>query len=48
MLVKRESTSGLSIKNSESSLTIFSVKANESFIVYSLIVKDTRNFTNRY
>ena len=48
MLVKRESTSRLPIKNSESCSTISSAKANESFTVYSFLVKDfktgARNF----
>ena len=50
MLVKRESTSRLSIKNSESYSTISSAKADEPFTVYSLLVKDfkigTRNLAN--
>ena len=50
MLVKRESTSRLHIKNAESSSTISSAKANGSFTAYSLLVKDfkigTRNFAN--
>ena len=50
MLVKRESTSRFPIKNSESCSTISSAKANESFTVYLLVVKDfkkcTRNFNN--
>ena len=50
VLVKRESTSRLPIKNSKSCSTVSSAQANESFIVYSLLVKDfkvgTRNFAN--
>ena len=50
MLVKRESTSKLPIKNSESCSTIFSSKVNESFTVYPLLVKDfkigRKNFDN--
>ena len=50
MLVKRESTSMPPIKISESCSTISSAKGNESFTVYSLLVKDfkicTRNFAN--
>ena len=50
ILVKRESTSRLPIKNSESCSTISSAKAKESFTIYSLLVKDfkigTRNFGN--
>ena len=40
MLIKRESTSRLPIKNSESCSTISSTKAKEFFTVYSLLVKD--------
>ena len=50
LLVKRESTSRLPIKNSEPCSTIYSAKANETLTVYSLLVKDfkigTRNFAN--
>ena len=50
MLVKRESTSRLPIKNSESCSTISSAKVKESFTVYSLLIKDfkigTRNFAD--
>ena len=42
MLVKGEPTSRLLIKNSESFLTISSGKANESFTVYLLLVKDVK------
>ena len=49
MLVKSELTSRLPIKNSKSCATISS-DVNESFTVYSLLVKDfkigTRNFAN--
>ena len=40
MLVKSQSTSRLPIKNSESCSTISAAKANESFTVFSLLVKD--------
>ena len=50
MLVKRESTSRLPKKNSGSCPTIYSVKANEPFTVYTLLVKDfkigTKNFAS--
>ena len=50
MLVNREWTSRLPMKNWESCSTISSAKTNESFTVYSLLVKDfkigTRNFAN--
>ena len=50
MLVKRESTSRITIKNSESCSRISSAKTNESFTVYQLLVKDfkvgTRNIAN--
>ena len=40
MLVKRESTSRLLIKNSESCSQISLEKTNTSFALYSLLVKD--------
>ena len=50
MLVKRESTSRLLMKNSEICSTISSAKANEFFTVWSLLLEDfkivTRKFTN--
>ena len=50
MLVKRESTSRIPIRNSESCSTIFPAKTSGSFTVYPLLVKDfkvgTRNFAN--
>ena len=50
MLVKRKSTSRFPIKKSEFCLIVSSAKANESFTVYSLLVKDfkvgTRNFAS--
>ena len=50
MLVKRESTSKLSIKNSEPCSTISSAKAYESFTLYWLLDKDfkigTKVFAN--
>ena len=50
MLVKRESTSRLTIKNSLSFSMISSVKANNSLSVYSVLVKGfnicTRKFGN--
>ena len=50
MLVKRESTSSLPKKNSESCSTISPARANESFTHDSLLVKDfkigTRNLAN--
>ena len=47
MLVK-ESTSKLSIKNSESCSTISSAKANESFTLHSLLVKDFKVVTKYF
>ena len=47
MLVKRESKSRLLIKNSEPCSTICSAKANESFTVYSLLVKDFKIGTKK-
>ena len=46
MLVKRELTSTLTIKNSESFSTISLAKANESFTVNSLLVKDLKISTS--
>ena len=40
MFVKRESTSTLPMKNSESCSATSSAKPNESFTLYSLLVKD--------
>ena len=48
MLVKKESTSKLSIKNSESCSTISSAKANESFTLHSLLVKDFKVVTKYF
>ena len=50
MLVKGESKSKHPIKTSESCLTVYSAKVNDSFIVYSLLVEycklENRNFAN--
>ena len=48
MLLKRESTFRLSIKNSESCSTISSAKTNESVTIYSLLVKDFRIGTRHF
>ena len=52
MLVKRELTSKLPIKNSESCSTITSAKANYSFTTYLLLIEDfkidTRNFPSLF
>ena len=52
MLVKRELTSKLPIKNSESCSTITSAKANYSFTTYLLLIEDfkidTRSFPSLF